>query len=483
MTRDSRLLLILSVLCLSWHSATPHHYYPISFPILNPQNSIQLSSSQTTHLQTGKCEDYPYRSLTLTLPGQAPTTLYPGFIDSSRVSCLTLTDGYIERINSNAFVYLTNLLYLDLSRNRIQLCDLLTFSANSLKTLVIDENTHGSQDVVLTDSGYFPNLQHLYLRKNSLRDIRINLRSNFPSLTHLYLSDNQLDGRSIEYLQLPSTLTHLHLERNWIYHLDTSNLIGLTSLFLDGNRLGSVCSWLCQNHNSLALRRNSRMKFLSLSANEINHVDRDSFIDLTSLQSLNLAHNKISYITPGTFNGLHQLSDLSLSHNSLTSIPDLRSLGSLASLSLDHNYIGTVHTGAFGNFYRLLYLSLGSNRINCIETSAFTNLQSLKELDLSDNQLSYLPSGWISNTCLEHLDIRNNRLTSLDSLSIPDLLTLTHIYVQGNPLSRYENYWWINPSTRVHIEYNSSVRRGTCYVQCDSYSIPRVSFADEWVVW
>uniref|UniRef100_A0A0C9PWJ2 Lrig3 protein n=2 Tax=Fopius arisanus TaxID=64838 RepID=A0A0C9PWJ2_9HYME len=463
-----------------------HHDRRIIFPLTHIDRSLELHSiTKELPLQTGKCQDYRNRDLVLSLPGVSPRVLYPGFITSDRVSCLSLTDSAIEGIQSGSFSHAPNLMYLDLSRNRIQLCDLLSFgNPDELRTLVIDENdSQGQQtDVILSSSSYFSHLEHLYLRKNLIRDIRINLRHQFPSLTHLYLSDNRLEGRLFTHIHLPSTLTHLHLERNWITKIDTQELINLSSLFLDGNRISSICSWQCQG-NDLVLRGMRGLKFLSLLRNDVSYIEPGCFNEARNLQSLNLAHNAITHLPPGILDVLHHLEDLSLSYNRLTRVPDVSRLVMIGSLSIDHNYIDRITTRTFSNLHCLKWLSLGGNRISSIETDAFTDLTSLEELDLSHNQLSYLPWGWISDTCLHHLDVRGNYFTSFESLSINNLWTLTHLYVQGTPLASGStaDRWSIGYNTTVHVKYTESVYRSGCYVECDGgYTIPRITFSDKW---
>ncbi|CAD6228571.1 GSCOCG00006439001-RA-CDS [Cotesia congregata] len=459
----------------------------VSFPLTYVDYSIPIPEPGKILLPTGKCEDIRDRDLSLYLPGCVPVTLYPGFIDSCRVSCLCLSDSSISKISVGSFDKLPNLEYLDLSRNRIQLCDFLSFGGhNKLVTLIIDENDSGLREQVLSESDCFPKLEHLYLRKNSIADITIPLQRTFPSLTHLYLSDNKLKGRTFEYLDLPLTLTHLHLERNQISRLDTRGLINLSSLFLDGNRIQFLSHLPCLEDSNLSLRHTSRLRFLSLSQNMITSVQRDSFDDCRALKSLNLAHNRISSIPFGTFDGLSELRDLSLSYNQLTSLPEFRNVRVLTSLSLDHNLIEYIPTGAFCDLGELKWLSLGNNRIKNVFVEAFVNLNSLEEIDLSYNELTYLPYGWIRGSSrLKHLDVRGNRFTRIEDLALDCTVSLKYLYLQGNPLDRYTpGYWKIKNEVSVYLEYESSVRREPCNVRCGvkyrEYVIPRISYSDEW---
>lgn len=487
----------------------------LTFPLGNIDHSIIENDTLLINAQqmnkimimpTGMCSDMRDRDLILNIPGLAPRHLFSCFIDSYRVSCLSMPDSLIENIAIGAFDALPNLLYLDISRNRIEFCNLLTFGGHDkLKTLVYDENqSQGQQNnLILTNSGYFPKLENLYLRKNYLRDIRVSLRKYMPSLTHLYLSDNCLNGETFNNLQLPYTLTHLHLERNWIDNLGCRNInincelasINLVSLFLDGNRIKTLCSDFCrimenyrQYNHQLNLRgiAGSRLEFLSISRNEIEFIDRNTFEDTTNLKSLNLAHNYIKNILPGTLDILQSLRDLSLSYNQINTLPDFHNVIMLTSLSLDHNQIQKIQSYSFSQLNKLKWLTLGANRIISIEKYAFINLPLLEELDLSDNQLSYLPRDWTSGvSSLRHLDIRGNHFTNIESMNIDNILTLTHLYVQDNPLSstiihNYEALYPRHNNQNITLYFN---RNNNGIINCHYYDIiPRFTFSNEWSI-
>ncbi|XP_044013720.1 leucine-rich repeat-containing protein 15-like [Aphidius gifuensis] len=473
----------------SWHN---HHHQ------VSSSTSRGFNRKKTIILPTGECSDMINRDLNLNIPGAAPTILYPCFIDSWRVSCLSIPDSQIEHISVGAFDAMPNLLYLDLSRNRIEFCDLLTFGGHDkLKTLVYDENNNSYgkyTNLILEKSGYFPKLNHLYLRNNYLRDIKVSIAKYMPSLTHLYLSDNKLSGETFDNIELPNCLSHLHLERNLINKFgcntdyynrcqlnNNNNEINLVSLFLDGNNIKTLCSNYCNinsnNNNQLNLHAMmKRLEFLSLSHNAIGIIDRDTFEDAPYLKSINIAHNEIRYISPGTLDRLDNLRDLSLSYNKLTTISQIfNNVKYLTSLSLDHNEISHIERESFKQLPYLKWLTIGANKINFIDTNAFINLPILEELDLSDNELSYLPNNWIINVpALRKLDISNNFFTNIESINIDNhLLTslqLLQLYIQNNPLSSNILYWK-NSHNAIILDNNNNNNN-------NNYIIPR--YCNEW---
>ena len=464
---------------------------PIYFPMRYVDRSIDLGiSTDELNVQTGKCEESRIRDLSLIIPRScAPRALYPGFINSDRVTCLSLRDSLIEQVSIGSFDRLPNLFYLDLSKNRIQFCDLLSFGGHSrLTTLIVDENGiigDDSRGLIIDRADYFPLLEHLYLRKNLIRELRISLRRNFPILSHLYLSDNRLVAESFDYLDLPMSLTHLHLERNMIRRLESRTVRNLHFLFLDGNQISSICAINCVG-SFLNLRGAVNLKFLSLAHNEISHIDRDSFAEACNLRSLSLSHNRLNTIASSEFYWLRELRDLSLSHNHLRVVPNLGYSTILMSLTLDHNEIERIDAGAFRDLRHLRWLTLNGNRISVVETGAFSGLTMLEELDLSDNELSHLAWSWIdSNSCLRLLDLRGNRLSTFDYLYLQDIGSLTDLYLQGNPLMSTGQtvYGNVRRNVSVHLEYGVTFTTRPCYVICDydTRVRNRIVASDYWI--
>lgn len=402
-------------------------------------------------------------------------------ITSDRLTCLSLRDCQIEEIRYGSFENIADLSYLDLSKNRIQFCDLLSFGGHgNLRTLIVDENgeivVNAHRGLTIDRADFFPRLEHLYMRKNSLTHLRISIGRHFPVLTHLYLSDNLLTSESLNQLtNIPSSLTHLHLERNRIRRVESPIMRNLRYVFIDGNAIGAICGTNCYE-NCIDLRGATELRFLSLSQNEISRVASDSFVDTWNLRSLNLDHNNLDSIAIGTLDRLRQLEDFSSSHNRLRYLPDFRDTSMLTSLIANHNHIERIGTDAFRNLDQLKWLSLNNNRLSIIEAGAFRCLRSLEELDLSNNDLSYLPPLWIdSETPLRTLDLRNNRFTTYDHFYLHNSLSLNDLYIQGNPLTRL-----ISPTcstfishVSVHVDNGMTYDVGPCRIICDldSHSI------------
>lgn len=393
------------------------------------------------------------------------------------MSCLSLRDNLIDKISPHAFNDLPNLLYLDLSKNRLAFCDLLTFGDHhKLRTLIVDENEPPGDSVprAILRSDYFPKLEHLYLRKNLLGSLQFSLRSSFPKLTHLYLSDNYITSDNC-IRDLPLCLNYLHLERNRIQDFGGPILQNLLSIFLDGNQIRSVCNRHC---NGMRLYSARKLKFLSLAKNEISRIESDAFIEASELVSLNLAHNRINHLSGDVFNNLLLLQDLSLEDNQLQNVPDLSRNRLLTSLSLAKNEIRVLETGSFRDLRKLMYLYLNGNQIHRIECDAFSNLISLEELDLSNNKLDHLPVNWFRpQISLKRLDVRGNYFTCLEHLSLTSASYLANVYLENNPVTtvklcseRYHS--WFAPDVVIYLNNGCRLLSNPCNERClDEYKL------------
>ena len=445
-------------------------YSSISFPMNGVYTSIGSPDDDPPALPTGSCRELKARGLSLFLPRISLRSLYPGIISSPDVSCLSFRNNYIDRIGSGTFHTLPNLLYLDLSKNRIPVCKLLCFggSYNRLKTLILDENEKPSNDFGLDiiQSDCFPSLESLYMRKNFLRSLQFSLKTAFPNLRHLYLSDNNIENEHFTR-DVPSCLTHLHLQRNHISKFGGKLFDNIEFIFLDNNRIRSVCNSYCLEDRVLRLENARRLKYLSLIHNEIIRIEEDSFINTRDLLTLDLANNKIETIKTATFQNLRNLKELDLTGNCLTRVPDLTENNQLLTVSLGYNKIETIRTGSFRELKFLKKIILSNNRICKIETDSFIDLINLEELDLSYNRLHHLDRFWMRHQgSLKSLDVRGNLFTAFAHLCLESARHLSIVYMQNNPLISVSCTENLLDDVRIHVKSECKAMRGKCYETC-----------------
>ncbi|XP_023315876.1 protein artichoke-like [Trichogramma pretiosum] len=476
------LLSFLLILCATF--CRGHHFFEpgaIHFPLRDVQQSINYESFASSQRNTtvGRCETVSrHRVVALNLPNldmQSPLSPYPGFIDSHDVSCLNLASNEIRQIVPGSFERLPNLAYLDLSRNHLQLCDFFNFGSShpSLTTLIIEDNRPPADNIdkTISRAECLPQLRYLYVRRNSIRNIKFSLKAAFPALTHLFLSDNSLDSNAFIH-HLPESLTHLYLERNLISSLDCKIMRGLETLRLDGNIIGSICLRSCQD-TSLKLAGVHKLRELSVSDNRLIDVESCAFQEATRLEVLDLSRNELSNVKVETFDALISLSELNLDDNLLRSVPNLFNNVKLTSLSIRRNKLQVIERRELQNLKSLRVLQLGGNRIRSISAGSFEDLDSLAELDLSNNELDFIPSDllkWQWN--LRTLDVRGNRFKTLEQMSLSHAPVLNLIYLQNNPITHLSGSILSKLASNlvVHLESDCSSNKRQnrdCYAKCD----------------
>ncbi|XP_016152994.1 PREDICTED: leucine-rich repeat-containing protein 32 [Ficedula albicollis] len=311
-----------------------------------------------------------------------------------------------KRSKNTSSLYLSQLVYLDLSYNEIK----------------------------SIPDGFFESMLSLHtlnLSKNCLQAFAIH-DSALISLTVLDLSHNALQNLHLDAGALPN-LREFHIQNNNLQTLQFdifSSLPSLRLLNLESNNIS-----LCHRYSGLAKQR--------LAGEESGCV---SFVNSPALQYLYLADNMLNILPAHTFYKTPLLV-LDLSVN-----PGLKiELKALAGLEKSLEYLH-LH----GN--SLIDLN--------IDLPCFSHL---KHLNLSENQLNWLPK-WDSDSPLEVLDLRNNRFSTLQESNILALEnSLKNLYLSGNPLNCCGNIWLSSmiQNKNVHIP---NVEHLTCqYIQGFGY--------------
>ncbi|XP_041278331.1 transforming growth factor beta activator LRRC32-like isoform X1 [Onychostruthus taczanowskii] len=285
----------------------------------------------------------------------------------------------LKQSRNKSSLYLSQLVYLDLSYNEIKsIPDEFFESMLSLHTL--------------------------NLSKNCLQSFVISYDSALMSLTVLDLSYNALQTLLLDAGTL-SNLKELYVQNNYLQTLQFdifSNLPSLRLLNLQSNNIS-----LCSMYSGLAKQR--------LAGEKSGCV---SFVNSPALQYLYLADNMLSILPAYSFYKT-SLVVLDLSMNPGLNI-ELKALSGLEK-SLECLYL-------YGN--SLIDLN--------IDLPCFSHL---KHLNLSENQLNWLPK-WGSDSPLEVLDLRNNRFSTLQNSNILALEnSLKNLYLTGNPLDCCGNIW------------------------------------------
>ncbi|XP_059802609.1 immunoglobulin superfamily containing leucine-rich repeat protein 2 [Hypanus sabinus] len=187
---------------------------------------------------------------------------------------------------------------------------------------------------------------------------------------------------------------------------------------------------------------------LSLSANKIRSLLRNSFVRVPQVTSLWLAHNEISTIEAGTLAPLSQLRNLDISHNQIARFPwqDLYNLTDLQLLKMNNNLLFGLPRDAFSTLRDLRSLRINSNRFRTFEEGTFDSLTSLSHLQIYSNpfscncRLEWLKD-WIHQALIsipEKQDIKCSEPPELNGTAVVDLPPLqcsapsVYLTYQGN---------------------------------------------------
>ncbi|XP_072046677.1 uncharacterized protein [Amphiura filiformis] len=177
---------------------------------------------------------------------------------------------------------------------------------------------------------------------------------------------------------------------------------------------------------------------LDLSYNQLENVSGKSFIHLASLQSLDLSHNNISKISNDTFTGLNKLDTLDLSnqnHFNLLGSP-FRSTLSLKKLYIAFSGLSSLLSSVFSGLRELQELTLSNNKIPSLPASIFHGLTNLTHLYLSENAISRLPETlFVDLFSLDYLDLSDNDISSLPETLFVNLTHLNYIDLSRNRLT------------------------------------------------
>ncbi|KAI4880886.1 hypothetical protein NFI96_008408 [Prochilodus magdalenae] len=195
---------------------------------------------------------------------------------------------------------------------------------------------------------------------------------------------------------------------------------------------------------------NLRHNFMSLEGSG----GLSNFNRFVQLKSLNLSHNRLG-VFPESVSEIQTLSELTLSCNGLSSIPPcIGNLQSLQTLCLDGNHLNSLPEElgslsqlcslglSFNNFPNIPAvverlgamdkLAMAGNRVEALELSSLLRMNHIKSIDLRLNGLHCVKNETLEPIKqLTQLDLRDNRLTSLDLSAACNLETL---YCQRNRL-------------------------------------------------
>ncbi|XP_071997804.1 nephrocan-like isoform X2 [Engystomops pustulosus] len=336
-----------------------------------------------------------------------------------KLEVLKCGDNSILSFTDEEFAGLTKLKVLEVQNNLLHTLSFEIFSPlTNLQTLNLDGNGMHT----ISGVARLPNLRYLNLENNKLMFFYENFFTHFPNLQHLRLAGNQLLKVPP---QLPKSLMSLRLERNHIKSVrfrDFKQLENLFDLNLSGNQLFSAEGLqVATNLTSLDLSRNQ----LSTFPHKLP----------TKLQRLDCSSNQISKITVQDMKGLANLKHLFLDNNRMIAFEDkaLQWCVHLSNLAMEQNLLTSLPLGLPTTLTRL---DLKGNKIDHVTVH---NVNHLKHLQV--------------------LNLKNNKITSIDDEIVQSLPRLRHLYLDGNPWNCTCSLLKVR---RLLLDKGTDIKEGQC---------------------
>lgn len=154
-----------------------------------------------------------------------------------------------------------------------------------------------------------------------------------------------------------------------------------------------------------------KLRYLSLTANEIENIADDAFVDLVSLEYLSIGFNRIKFLAETSF----------------------QSTKNLKVLFLMNNKIQILHPTIFSSLVNVEQIYLDQNKISALPANIFENATNLKEISFLGNKLESLPAQLFKNNLkLEKIYFSINKIEFVDTTMFDHLPNLELVDFESN---------------------------------------------------
>ncbi|CAK9833580.1 Leucine-rich repeat-containing protein 15 [Anthophora retusa] len=305
------------------------------------------------------------------------------FLEDVALHGLVVSTGELRHVHENAFIGLVRPLQaLGLPNNHLD-----TVPTAALSHLI--------------------GLERLDLSQNELKTLEAESFKGLPNLTYLDLCDNLLSQLSPQAFAALPLLRSLRMRGNRLSVLALSALRGLKSL----EELDLSNNLLLGPMGPNLLPPMPRLRFLTVSENELVNVQQGALVGLANLTYLSLSHNQIDVLEDHSFKYLSNLTRLDLANNRIVAVSSasLAHLEKLTTLDLTHNFLRSLTADLVVPLKSLQDLRLDDNDITLVASDVPTSKLRLKRLSLADNPLNcdctlLEFANWLSNSSLNDED-------------------------------------------------------------------------------
>ncbi|XP_034951285.1 leucine-rich repeat-containing protein 15 [Chelonus insularis] len=350
--------------------------FPHTLRCIGDQNSLQTINE---HLKSNR--DGTISLLDLTVTGIS--TLPARFLEDVALHGLVVSTGELRRVNDNAFTALVRPLQaLGLPNNLLE-----AVPTSALAHLI--------------------GLDRLDLSRNKLHTLEAHSFKGLATLTYLDLCDNLLSQLSPQAFGPLKALRSLKMRGNRLSVSALSALRGLKNL----EELDLSSNLLIGPLGPNLLPSMPKLKFLTVSENELVNVQHGALSGLRNLTSLSLSHNQIDVLEDHSFKYLSTLTRLNLASNRIVAVSSasLAHLEKLVALDLTHNFLRSLTADLIVPLVSLQDLRLDDNDITMVSNDVPTSKLKLKRLSLADNPLNCDCTlldfaNWLNNSTLDEED-------------------------------------------------------------------------------
>ena len=323
--------------------------------------------------------------------------------------------------------------------------NLSVFNASSYKIIQMNDQT-----VNFVPQGLgkiFPNIIVLCVVDSSLQEIRKESISQFPKISHLYLKKNKLQYLPVDLFEGTLDLKYILLQENDIKYVSHEALTPLTKLIVtvfkpnpcinvDFNKLiepSQITETLRTNcsHNTLDIQcefdsTTKHCKVLNLTVEipasvikNIVTIDDGKMSQSSGLiEKLLIFKQNVQFLPSNLAEKLPNLTEITIEKSKLLEITQesFTNLKLLTSIKIVGNNLRTISEHSFDDNVNLQKLNLTSNRIKAIANNTFSSLINLEVLDLSHNRLTSVDTvNFAVLVSMQVLKLNDNKLRDLKS--------------------------------------------------------------------